>query len=205
RPAERATPRRRDPERSLRADRRCRPSALLGARRGIRGPRRKVPRMTLVTVDRMLRERARTTPDRVAVEAAGRTWTYAELDARSDELAASLERGSRVSTLTGSSAEHVAVFFACAKAGAILHPLSWRLAPAEIAYQLDNADPAVLLVEDDYRTLAEAALEFASVRPALELPRRTARTREPGPDDPLLLIYTSGTTGKPKGAWLTHA
>jgi fatty-acyl-CoA synthase len=161
--------------------------------------------MTLATVDLMLSERARATPDRVAIEAAGRPWTYAELDARSDELAASLDHGSRVSTLTGNTAEHVAVFFACAKAGAILHPISWRLAPAEIAFQLDDADPAVLLVESEYRALAEAALELAAVRPVLELPsrRRSVRTLESG--DPLLLIYTSGTTGKPKGALLTHA
>jgi fatty-acyl-CoA synthase len=162
--------------------------------------------VSTLTVDRMLSERARLTPERVAVEADGRSWTYAELDARSDELAASFEPGARVSTLTGNSAEHVAVFFACAKAGAILHPLSWRLAPAEIAYQLDDAEPAVLLAEDEHRALAEAALQLASVRPSLELPasRRDARV-PPEPDDPLLLIYTSGTTGKPKGALLTHA
>jgi len=159
-----------------------------------------------LTVDRMLTGRARLTPERVAIEAAGRVWTFAELEARSDELAASLEPGSRVSTVTGNTAEHVAVFFACAKAGAILHPISWRLAPAEIAYQLDDAEPSVLLVEDEHRTLVEAALELASVRPPLELPagRRDARV-PPDRDDPLLLIYTSGTTGKPKGALLTHA
>jgi fatty-acyl-CoA synthase len=161
--------------------------------------------MKLVTVDRMLRERARATPDRVAIAAAGREWTFAELDARSEELAAALEPRVRVSTLTGNTAEHVALFFACAKAGALLHPISWRLAPTEIAYQLDDAEPAVLLVEDEHRALAEAALELASVRPALELAPPTAARRAPDADDPLLLIYTSGTTGRPKGALLTHA
>jgi fatty-acyl-CoA synthase len=156
-------------------------------------------------IDAFLAERARLAPHRVAIEAAGRKWTYAELDARSNELARSLEPGSRVSTLTANSAEHVALFFACAKAGAILHPISWRLAPAEIAYQLDDAEPAVFLVEEEHRPLAEAGLELATVRPALELPPRSAGARAPAPDDPLLLIYTSGTTGQPKGALLTHA
>jgi fatty-acyl-CoA synthase len=155
-------------------------------------------------IDRFITERARVMPNRVAIEAAGRSWTYAELDARSEELAARLDRGSRVSTLTGNSAEHVALLFACAKAGAILHPISWRLAPAEIAYQLDDAEPAALLVEDEHRPLAKAALELAAIRPPLELPA-AARPGAPEPDDPLLLIYTSGTTGKPKGALLTHA
>jgi fatty-acyl-CoA synthase len=155
-------------------------------------------------IDRFITERARVTPNRVAIDAAGRAWTYAELDARSDELAARVEPGSRVSTLTGNSAEHVALLFACAKAGAILHPISWRLAPAEIAFQLDDAEPAALLVEEEHRGLAEAALELASARPPRELAAAGGRGA-PRPDDPLLLIYTSGTTGKPKGALLTHA
>ena len=70
--------------------------------------------------------------------------------------------------------------FACAKAGAILHPISWRLAPAEIAYQLDDAEPALFLIEDEYRELGEAALELARVRPALDrsrLPRRGRAAR----------------------------
>jgi fatty-acyl-CoA synthase len=155
-------------------------------------------------IDRFITERARVTPNRVAIDAAGRSWTYAELDARSDELAARLDPGSRISTLTGNSAEHVALFFACAKAGAILHPISWRLAPAEVAYQLDDAEPAALLVEEEHRPLAEAALELTATRPPIDLPA-AGRPRAPRPDDPLLLIYTSGTTGKPKGALLTHA
>jgi fatty-acyl-CoA synthase len=158
-----------------------------------------------LTIDRILRDRARATPDRVAIDAAGREVTFAELDRWSDEIAAALEPGSRVSTLTGNSAEHVAIFFACAKAGAILHPISWRLAPAEIAYQLDDAEPAVLLADEVQRPQAEAALALARVRPLLELPSAHAVPGPPAARDPLLLIYTSGTTGKPKGAVLTHA
>jgi fatty-acyl-CoA synthase len=162
--------------------------------------------MNQQTIDRIIRDRARITPERVAIDEAGRTWTYAELDARSDELAHGLARGQRVSTLTGNTGEHVALMFACAKAGAILHPISWRLAPAEVAYQLDDADPAVFLVEDEHRDLADAALSLAAKA-------APAQTLEPGSNqvhglsdlDPLFLIYTSGTTGKPKGALLTHA
>jgi fatty-acyl-CoA synthase len=154
-------------------------------------------------IDAFIRVRARLSPERVAIESAGREWTYAELDARSDELAARLTHGSRVSTLTGNSAEHVVTFFACAKAGAILHPVSWRLAPPEIAYQLDDAEPDLFLAADEHRPLADAALELASVRPRSE--PATGAPRAPAPHDPLLLIYTSGTTGKPKGALLTHA
>jgi fatty-acyl-CoA synthase len=159
---------------------------------------------TTLTIDRMIRDRARITPERVAIVERDRRWTYAELDARSDELASGLAHGVRVSTLTGNSGEHVAVMFACAKAGAILHPISWRLAATEVAYQLDDAEPDVFLIADDHQKLGETALEQASVQPALELGRR-GKPATPEADDPLLLIYTSGTTGKPKGALLTHA
>ena len=157
------------------------------------------------TIDRIIRDRARISPGRIAIEEQGRAWTYADLDARSDELARGLSRGERVSTLTGNSGEHVALMFACAKAGAILHPISWRLAPAEVAFQLDDADPNFFLVEDEHRDLGEAALAIANVQPALRLAgSHAASDSRPSDDDPLLLIYTSGTTGKPKGALLTH-
>jgi fatty-acyl-CoA synthase len=136
--------------------------------------------------------------------------TYAELDEASERVAASLverglDRGDRVATLTGNSPEHVAVFYACAKAGLLLVPLSWRLAPAELAYQLEDSEPAVFLVEDEYAPLAGATGHGYE---RLSIP-------DPGPclapnvavedGDPLLLVYTSGTTGRPKGALLTHA
>ena len=159
-------------------------------------------------VDTIIRDRARITPDRVAIDEHGRAWTYGDLDRRSDELARCLHHGERVSTLTANTGEHVALMFACAKAGAILHPISWRLAPAEIAYQLEDAEPSLFLVEDEHRELADAALELASVRPAREIRPETepvSRVSRVSDDDPLLLIYTSGTTGKPKGALLTHA
>ena len=161
--------------------------------------------MTLQTIDHWIRDRARRSPTRVAIVFGDETWTYARLDARSDELARGLAHGEVVSTLTGNSPEHVALMFACAKAGAILHPVSWRLAPAEVAYQLDDAGSSVLYVEDAYRELADAALVLARVSPrGVSDTLRVSDTR-PADDDGLLLIYTSGTTGKPKGALLTHA
>jgi fatty-acyl-CoA synthase len=161
--------------------------------------------MSGLTIDRWLRDRARATGGRVAIDYAGRQVTYAELEARSDELARGLVHGEVVSTLTGNSPEHVALMFACAKAGSILHPISWRLAPAEVAYQLDDAGSGVFWVEEPYRELASAALDLASVTPR-DLVSDTRRGSDTVDEaDGLFLIYTSGTTGKPKGALLTHA
>jgi fatty-acyl-CoA synthase len=160
------------------------------------------------TIDRWIRDRARTTPHRVAIDHLGRAITYRELDDASERLAGSflrrgLERGDRVATLTGNSPEHVAVFFACAKTGLILAPLSWRLAAPELAYQLDDAEPALFLVEQEQTALAETiGRPFAPL--VVEGAENAAAARVED-DDPLLLVYTSGTTGRPKGALLTHA
>jgi fatty-acyl-CoA synthase len=168
-----------------------------------------------LVLGRWIRDRARTTPERVAIDFDGRNVTYRELDDGSERLAASLlaaglRRGDRVATLTGNSPEHVQALFACAKAGFVLVPLSWRLAPAELAYQLDDSEPATLLTEDEYSGLADAALHAARVKPKRS--RLGAVVGSPAwvdaevdDDDPLFLIYTSGTMGKPKGALLTHA
>jgi fatty-acyl-CoA synthase len=170
-----------------------------------------------VTIGRWLSDRALTTPDRVAIDCDGLLVTYRELNDRSDELAGTLvasgaKRGDRIATLTRNSVEHVEAFFACAKAGLILTPLSWRLAAAEIAFQLDDADAAVFLVEPECEELADDALSRSTAHPL----RRQLGDGDRGggsgfvrpaveADDGLLLVYTSGTTGKPKGALLTHA
>jgi fatty-acyl-CoA synthase len=166
------------------------------------------------TIGRWIRDRARSTPERVAIDYDGRLVTYRELDEDSDAFAAGfvhegLTRGDRVATLTGNSPEHVAVLFACAKAGLVLLPLSWRLSPVELRYQLGDAEPSLFVVEEPYEELATATgHRFDRLQaPRPDDPRPGARPRyeSVSDDDGLILIYTSGTTGKPKGALLTHA
>ena len=113
-----------------------------------------------VTVGRWIRDRARTTPTRVAIDCRNARVTYAELDAWSDRAAARLAaagvvRGDRVASISGNDPAHVALLFACAKLGAALVPLSWRLAPVEIRYELDDADPRALVVADEHGRLAD--------------------------------------------------
>jgi fatty-acyl-CoA synthase len=165
------------------------------------------------TIGRWLSDRARSTPERIAIDFDGRLVTYRELDETADAFAAAfaeagVTRGDRVATLTGNTPEHVAVLFACARSGLMLLPLSWRLSAPELAYQLDDAEPSLFLVEDEYESLATAT---GKPWERLSLPSggatSGARPRDVSvtDSDGLLLIYTSGTTGKPKGAVLTHA
>jgi fatty-acyl-CoA synthase len=168
-----------------------------------------------LTLGRWLRDRARMTPHRVAMDEHDVLTTYGNLDLRSERLAAALlqsglRRGDRVATLTGNSGAHVVAFFACAKAGLALVPLSWRLTAPELAFQLDDSRPALLFVEDDHAELADEALAAAGATPRRlafgELGTAGDAPDAPvGDDDTLLVVYTSGTTGRPKGALLTHA
>jgi fatty-acyl-CoA synthase len=176
----------------------------------------------LHTLGRWTADRARSTPDRVAVDDRGVSVTYRELDSRATALAdafrsAGYGPGLRIATLTGNSSDHVVLFFACAKAGLTLVPLSWRLAPAELAEQLGIADPALLVVEPEHAALGAAATALLPVPPPTAEPGRTgiertmprlgdAVPRHPvADDDPLLAVFTSGTSGQPKAAVLTHA
>jgi fatty-acyl-CoA synthase len=169
----------------------------------------------LHTVGRWIRDRGRGTPERVAIRCDGEATTYGTLDARSERLAAGLlarglRPGDRVASLTGNRAEHVELLLACAKAGLALVPCSWRLTVPELRDQLNDAEPALLLVDP-----AHAAKAAALGVPTATLDRDgldaladpdAAALREPVADDaPLLIVYTSGTTGRPKGAVLTHA
>jgi fatty-acyl-CoA synthase len=174
-----------------------------------------------------LRDRARATPSRTAIVFDGDDTSYTELDTRSERLAAGLvsaglRPGDRVATLTGNRPEHVELFFACAKAGLILTPLNVRLTAYEVAYQLSDAEPSILLAAPELLPLAEEARTASGhpcligelTRPGLDTlaatvpPSRDATgdvIGDPGGDAGLLLVYTSGTTGRPKGALLTHA
>jgi fatty-acyl-CoA synthase len=112
-------------------------------------------------IERFLDDRRRNTPARVAIDYDGRLVTYCELADGADAFAAAfaeagLKRGDRLATLTGNRPEHVMVLFACARLGLILLPLSWRLTAPELRYQLEDAEPSLFLVEEEYEELAEA-------------------------------------------------
>ena len=79
-------------------------------------------------------------------------------------------------------------------------PLNWRLAAPELAYQLDDAEPAVLLAADEHADDAPRRSTSAARRSeSLATDSYKAPSRRPRDDDGLLLVYTSGTTGQAEG------
>jgi O-succinylbenzoic acid--CoA ligase len=170
-----------------------------------------------------LRQRARLTPDRLALVAGEARWSYRELDRRVDRVASALAgRGvggrDRLALLLRNGAPFVLLVHAAARLGCELVLLNTRLAADELAYQVDDAAPR-LLIGDQPNAATAAALAIA--RPALatadaaDLVAAGAELSGGGPTDRLgappldldavqSIIYTSGTTGRPKGALLTH-
>lgn len=176
----------------------------------------------LLTLGRWTSDRARLSGDRIAVLDRGLGTTYRDLDARAAALADRLlaaghRRGDVIASLSGNSVDHIVLFFACAKAGLVLAPLSWRLTPKELAEQVDLVRPVLFVAEPAYADLARDTVALASRRldiaelgeVGLEraVPRMgTVGERQPvQDDDPLLLVLTSGTTGRSKAVVLTHA
>ena len=141
-----------------------------------------------------------------------RTWTYGEFFDQVRVFAAALvdagaQPGDRVLVQVEKSPEAVALYLACLWAGAVHVPLNPAFTTDERRYFIDDAEPAVIVVDP---SMAEDPT-WLTLDPVGggSLARRTvvAPVTEPverSDDDLAAILYTSGTTGRPKGAALTH-
>ncbi|RZN09259.1 acid--CoA ligase [Bradyrhizobium genosp. SA-3] len=163
-------------------------------------------------------------PDKTAVAFEGERLSYAAFAARIERTATALKqelgvgRGDRVAILSLNRPDYLVLLYACARLGAMLVPLNWRLAVAEQLFILSDAGAKVLVLEQAFEgVLAElgrtapgtsvVGLDFMPPRGATfegMLARSQGSGRNPHTDlsCPLLIVYTSGTTGRPKGAVL---
>ena len=170
--------------------------------------------------------RADWSPAKVAVRFEGREISYPELDVEIRRLAAMLDgalgvkSGDRVAHLGLNGPDLLALLFACARLGAVLVPLNWRLAPPEHLYILQNCAPKALLVEPEFIAATNGirdrlgGTEFVAYGPPqdnwgsydalLAAAGDDASHPRAGPESAVMLVYTSGTTGRPKGAVLTQ-
>ena len=129
-----------------------------------------------------------------------------------------MRAGDRVAILAANHPDYLVLLYACARLGAMLVPLNWRLAVPEQVYILCDASVKALIVEEAFAPVVEpltkalpdvriVGLDYAPANGASLaqlLEGASGDGRNPGVDTsvPLLIVYTSGTTGRPKGAVL---
>jgi acyl-CoA synthetase (AMP-forming)/AMP-acid ligase II len=170
---------------------------------------------------------ARERPGSEFALAGGRSLSYAEAAATANRLASRLvaagcHKGSRVAVVAKNAPWYAVLYFAAAKAGAVVVPVNWRLAHSEWVRILSDAQPSVLIagvdcvdavdeIRDELSFVGRFVAEGPAGRRGWEALERwlsegpaTPPAVEVSEGDPLYQMYTSGTTGAPKGAVLSH-
>lgn len=155
--------------------------------------------------------------------------TYRQAHERSDRIAAGLaelgvEQGQVVSTLMYNSIDHLAVWFACAKLGAIWSPINVSAINRDLSYTLNDSTAPVLIVDPEFvEPVAALRHETPDVRVVVARGDAQAAKRagmvpwerllasgspppavEVHPTDPMAIMYTGGSTGMPKGVLVPH-
>ena len=154
------------------------------------------------------------TPDATALVCGADTLSYADLDAKSTQLARHLiTLGAGPETLVGvcleRSLEACVAVLAAVKAGAAYLPLDPSYPPERLSFMLRDAAPPVLVTRSDIDAGVDAGplrvvrldADAAAIADAPESPLPP----QSGPDALAYVIYTSGSTGRPKGVAVEQA
>ncbi len=170
-----------------------------------------------VGVHHLIEQQAARTPQQIAVTAQGVSLSYADLDAKANQLARKLAAlGVKPDVLVGlmceRSVELMVGLLAIHKAGGAYVPLDPNYPRDRIAYMIEDAKAPVVLtlahLRDDMG--AELAATQAHVValdadwPSIATLPNTPFDGGAQPEHLAYVIYTSGSTGKPKGVMVEH-
>ncbi|NBE99573.1 AMP-dependent synthetase [Nonomuraea sp. KC401] len=163
------------------------------------------------------------TPGAVALKIVGESsarYTFAELSARSNQVAnwlhrQGVRRGDRILLMLGNQAELWESLLAAMKLGAVIIPattlltgkdITERIERGGVAHVIANAADAGKFTGGDYTKIAVGdAYTWLSYHEAYEAPERYSPDGPTRAQDTLLLYFTSGTTSQPKLVEHTHA
>jgi 2-furoate---CoA ligase len=160
-------------------------------------------------------------PERIAF-AGSRTMTYRDWDERTNRIANALlslgvKPGDRVALFLSNSEVMASTHLALQKLGVMSTPLNIRLSVPELAYCLNDAEPAIAICDDASLTVTRGSLAQVLNKPKLvsvgserleesfDFEELVASADIASPaigvsdSDPSVMLYTAGTTGKPKG------
>jgi len=135
--------------------------------------------------------------DLPGLEFAGRTYTFGEIEQRSNRVAhlllsRGMKPGDRLCVYLPNCVEVIDLYLACVKLGVIFVPINILYRDREIAHIVGDAEPTEVI--RDASAVQTAAQSMPATRPAVAIDG----------DAPAGIIYTSGTTGASKGAVLSH-
>lgn len=169
-----------------------------------------------ITVPAHISHWAKHRPNHLALALDSSRFTFAELDDAHRRVATwmsehGVSRGDRVAIYLGNSTEFAIAFLALLRLGAVHVPVNPMFQPAELAHELLDSEPALVVTSSALRPVLDACLDRLPTTPLLqtdgegEFSWSTAITAAPyaGDDGDLdslaALNYTGGTTGMPKG------
>src|SRR4051794_6579719 len=112
------------------------------------------------TIAKLARVHGRERPDHPALTAGDRTLTFAELDARSSQVAQALQADGigpedRVAFLDKNTIEYFELLFGGGKLNAVMVAVNWRLAAPEVAQIVNDAQAKVLVVGEEFVPVLE--------------------------------------------------
>ncbi|RUS95283.1 hypothetical protein DSM106972_090590 [Dulcicalothrix desertica PCC 7102] len=163
-------------------------------------------------IHQLFEEQVERTPDSIAVVFENEHLTYAELNARSNQLAHELqELGVKPEALVAiylePSLEMVIGIFGILKAGGAYVPLDSSYPQERLAFMLEDAQVQLVLTQqklvkslpDKSRVICLDKDWEAITYDSNKKPVSTVK-----PENLAYVIYTSGSTGKPKGTMISH-
>src|SRR5438105_3404725 len=166
------------------------------------------------TVAQLFAAQAAQTPDAVAVVFEQEALSYAQLEARANQLAQHLRTlGVGAETVVGlcleRSLEMVVGLIGILKAGGAYLPLDPSYPAERLAFMLADAGAAVLITHSALRDRLGGhparVVELDSEAAAIAAQPSSAPASAVRPQNLAYVIYTSGSTGMPKGVGVEHA